>query len=158
MQLDLATSKDIAEVMAEIRAIRQRLDDLAPPPEWVSVVEYMDRKGVPKSTVYRWLSEGRIQDNGKTGKLRAIKIDSYSEPRDPKESYKPSKKLAARVFKRDGEICAYCKTTDGPFQLDHIVPWSRGGKTQATNLTVCCPSCNLQKGTKLLSEWKRPRR
>ena len=53
MQLDLATSKDIAEVMAEIRAVRQRLDELAPPPEWVSVAEYMDRKGVSKSTVYQ---------------------------------------------------------------------------------------------------------
>lgn len=73
MQLDLATSKDIAEVMAEIRAVRQRLDDLAPPPEWVSVVEYMDRKKVSKSTIYRRIKAGELQARG-TGKTREVKV------------------------------------------------------------------------------------
>lgn len=73
MQLDLATSKDIAEVMAEIRAVRQRLDELAPPPEWISVAEYMRRKGVSKSTVYRQIKARKLQDRG-TGKTREVKI------------------------------------------------------------------------------------
>lgn len=73
MQLDLATSKDIAEVMAEIRAVRQRLDELAPPPEWVSVAEYMDRKGVSKSTVYRQIKAGELQARG-TGKMREVRL------------------------------------------------------------------------------------
>ena len=73
MQLDLATSKDIAEVMAEIRAVRQRLDELAPPPEWISVAEYMDRKDVSKSTVYRRIKAGELQARG-SGKTREVKV------------------------------------------------------------------------------------
>lgn len=73
MQLDLATSKDIAEVMAEIRAVRHRLDELAPAPQWVSVAEYMDRKNVSKSTVYRQIKAGELQARG-TGKTREVKV------------------------------------------------------------------------------------
>lgn len=73
MQLDLATSKDIADLRADIRAVHQRLDELAPPPEWVSVTEYMRRKGVSKSTVYRKIKAGELQDR-RSGKTREVKI------------------------------------------------------------------------------------
>lgn len=68
-----ATSKDIAEVMAEIRAVRQRLDELAPAPQWISVAEYMERKKVSKSTVYRKIEAGELQARG-SGKTREVKV------------------------------------------------------------------------------------
>jgi hypothetical protein len=58
------------------------------------------------------------------------------------------------VFERDGNVCAYCKTTDGPFHLDHIYPWSLGGEHAPENLTVACAQCNWSKGSKTLSEWR----
>jgi len=58
------------------------------------------------------------------------------------------------VFERDGMVCAYCHTTEGPFHLDHIKPWAVGGEHTAENLTVACSSCNWSKGSKTLAEWR----
>lgn len=57
------------------------------------------------------------------------------------------------VFARDGEVCAYCGTTEGPFHIDHIHPKSRGGSDDLENLTVACAPCNLSKRDKTLEEW-----
>jgi hypothetical protein len=58
------------------------------------------------------------------------------------------------VHERDGENCAYCGTTEGPFHLDHVTPWAIGGDHTPENLTVCCAQCNWSKGSKTLSEWR----
>ena len=41
--------------------------------------------------------------------------------------------------------CAYCKTTDGPFAIDHIVPHSASGTCDVDNLCWACSKCNAQK-------------
>ena len=57
-----------------------------------------------------------------------------------------SKALAAR----DKGLCGYC---DKPGQnIDHIVPRSRGGKNEWTNVVWACVACNDRKADKLLSE------
>lgn len=50
--------------------------------------------------------------------------------------------------------CSYCGCTDGPFHVDHIIPVSKGGRSNPENLTCACAGCNLSKGGKLLSEWR----
>ena len=35
-------------------------------------------------------------------------------------------------------------------QGDHIVPWSKGGKTLPDNLQMLCARCNQEKGGALL--------
>lgn len=62
--------------------------------------------------------------------------------------------VARTVYERDGEVCAYCGTNEGPFHLDHIQPVSKGGKNTAENLTVACNSCNSSKGSKTVEEWQ----
>jgi len=57
------------------------------------------------------------------------------------------------VFDRDGCVCRYCGYDEGPFHLDHVIPWSRGGKDTADNLVVACAACNLSKGDKTPEEW-----
>lgn len=34
------------------------------------------------------------------------------------------------------------------FEIDHIVPRSRGGKTTLGNLCLCCPTCNRHKAAR----------
>lgn len=63
--------------------------------------------------------------------------------------------LRAEVFARDGHRCSYCGGTEQPFQLDHIVPVSKGGETSLANLTVACRPCNLSKGDKTVAEWRQ---
>lgn len=58
------------------------------------------------------------------------------------------------VRERDGAVCVYCGDKDGPFDLDHKVPWSRGGKHTKENLVVACRHCNRSKGALTASEWR----
>ena len=63
-----------------------------------------------------------------------------------------------KLFRRQGRRCAACSATgtdDGwQFHLDHIMPLSRGGKHEESNLQVLCAACNLSKGTKTMAEWR----
>lgn len=70
---------------------------------------------------------------------------------------RPSKwgKLRLRAFQRDGERCAYCHAVSGPWEIDHIIPKSRGGADRLENLTVSCRPCNQAKGARMVEEWRQ---
>jgi hypothetical protein len=57
------------------------------------------------------------------------------------------------VAERDGWICAYCGDISGPFEIDHVIPYSRGGENHPNNLCVACKPCNRSKGAKTPEEW-----
>ena len=68
-----------------------------------------------------------------------------------------SKKWAVirqKVFSRDGFICQYCLSSDGPFECDHIVPIAKGGSNDLANLATACRRCNRSKRDKLVSAWR----
>ena len=55
-----------------------------------------------------------------------------------------------RVIKRDGFKCVVCgaspATTLGlELNIDHVVPWSKGGETVEDNLQTLCQNCNQGK-------------
>ena len=60
------------------------------------------------------------------------------------------------AFKRAGKRCELCGVQDGdeayterlPLHVDHIVPRSKGGSNDLTNLQVLCRACNLGKGNR----------
>ncbi len=54
------------------------------------------------------------------------------------------------VLRRDGGRCAYCSAPADT--VDHVVPKSRGGRHEWTNVVASCQRHNLQKGDHLLSE------
>jgi len=39
------------------------------------------------------------------------------------------------------------------YDIDHVIPISRGGTNDPSNLVLSCPHCNDRKGAKLPSEW-----
>jgi hypothetical protein len=52
--------------------------------------------------------------------------------------------------------CVYCGKRDIPFELDHILPLSRGGSSRIANLCLACHACNRAKGTQTAAEWGHP--
>jgi 5-methylcytosine-specific restriction endonuclease McrA len=50
------------------------------------------------------------------------------------------------ILRRDNYTCQYCGTSNHCLTVDHVVPKSRGGKTNWTNIVVACKTCNLKKG------------
>jgi hypothetical protein len=59
-----------------------------------------------------------------------------------------------RILKRDKNRCRYCgkRLTKSNRVIDHVVPWSRGGRNEDSNLVLACRDCNYIKGDKTLEE------
>ena len=56
------------------------------------------------------------------------------------------------ILRRDNFTCQYCGGTDNSLTVDHVLPKSRGGKSNWINVVVACKSCNLKKGNRTPSE------
>ncbi len=58
------------------------------------------------------------------------------------------------LFRRDQNLCLYCgkSLSDRLLTRDHLVPTSRGGRDEWTNVVTACRSCNQGKGNRLLHE------
>lgn len=52
--------------------------------------------------------------------------------------------LRNRIYERDNYRCVLCGSSS-ELQLDHIIPFSKGGRTEEANLRTLCKSCNLRK-------------
>ena len=59
------------------------------------------------------------------------------------------------VIERDGLVCCYCekKLTPETVTMEHIVPDSKRGTYNTTNLTVSCSRCNNKRGNKPFFEY-----
>ena len=57
----------------------------------------------------------------------------------------------ARVARRDNNICQLCGKYlfDREIEFDHIIPFSKGGSSDESNIRVTCHKCNRQKGNKI---------
>jgi 5-methylcytosine-specific restriction endonuclease McrA len=69
--------------------------------------------------------------------------------------YRRSVPLSRRgIMDRDASTCAYCAARADT--IDHVLPRSRGGQHEWTNVVAACARCNHGKGDRLLSElgWK----
>lgn len=58
-----------------------------------------------------------------------------------------------RIYKRDNYECVYCGSQK-QLTLDHVIPKSRGGRNEWTNLVTCCHKCNLHKANRTPEEAK----
>lgn len=65
-----------------------------------------------------------------------------------------------KLLQQHDNKCYYCgvelRNEEGKLMAtrDHIVPLSRGGTDEISNIVPACKSCNGSKSNKLISEWK----
>jgi hypothetical protein len=52
--------------------------------------------------------------------------------------------IRLKVLERDGNVCYWCGSPGDT--MDHIVPWSKGGRTTMDNCICACQECNGQRG------------
>jgi len=64
------------------------------------------------------------------------------------------RRVREQVLKRDNNVCGWCGG-EGATHVDHIVPWSKGGGDGMDNLVAACRSCNLSKGARDATFWRR---
>lgn len=96
-----------------------------------------------KCKIYRETHlEQRRAYNGKRRALKKASQGSFT-PRQIQEQYQRQK----------GE-CYYChKKVAKDYHIEHIIPVSRGGSNDISNIVIACPTCNMRKQDKLPHEW-----
>lgn len=107
--------------------------------------------GFPSGAVY----ETRFGSWNKA--LVAAGIPIWKKPRNPKNP-NVTLRLRFEVLERDGFKCQYCGRTpqDGAkLVADHVIPFSKGGKTIFENLITSCFECNAGKSDTILGQKKR---
>jgi HNH endonuclease len=61
--------------------------------------------------------------------------------------------LYARVAQRAAHRCEYCRAPEAifnfPFEVEHVIPVSRQGADNESNLALACRACNLHKADHL---------
>lgn len=108
--------------------------------------DVLDAKTIQKD-VQRLMADDEVQKKSGiyeyllTGEEKHLNLRAFSE-RERISMYK----------QQDGK----CKLCSLPFKIeemhaDHIVPWSKGGKTDLSNGRMLCTDCNLKKGAKKAS-------
>lgn len=58
-----------------------------------------------------------------------------------------TKRTRYEVLSRDGFTCRYCKATDVPLTIDHVLPVALGGSDKPDNLAAACRDCNAGKSS-----------
>ena len=77
-------------------------------------------------------------------------LQSYEQQKQ-RERSKMSESLRYDILKRDGFRCTICgaSSRDGvKLHVDHIIPISKGGRSEEANLRTLCSRCNLGKKDK----------
>jgi hypothetical protein len=79
-------------------------------------------------------------------------IDSLYEINNDKRLF--TKTLIKSKLKEQNDMCVICKKSKETYEGDHIIPWSKGGKTDYENLQVLCISCHQNKSAFEMSQKK----
>ncbi len=71
----------------------------------------------------------------------------------PEDRRDPTIGLRIRVLQRDRFKCVLCgdhpaRNADCVLHVDHVTPWSKGGKTREDNLRTLCATCNIGRGNR----------
>lgn len=88
----------------------------------------------------------------KTKKSTATRSQSKSKPDKEKRSRHIPASVRVSVLHRDSYNCVFCGRSAKQVQLevDHIVPFSKGGSNDPSKLQTLCFDCNRGKGARRL--------
>jgi hypothetical protein len=77
-------------------------------------------------------------------------IDRTAGRPDAEKSRAIPPALKKAILSDQGNLCALCGSdlSETSAHIDHIHPFSKGGKTERANLQALCPRCNTTKGNR----------
>lgn len=73
--------------------------------------------------------------------------------RDRTENHRPyiPERLWTAILDRFSHRCAYCGASGVPLQREHVIPYSKGGASDESNIVPACQPCNQRKFDKVWS-------
>lgn len=121
-------------------------------PRYEKTIRYLKRKDYVKSWQEKNPDRYRALEKAKSHRRRDIK-KSLVRLCASSIVYLESKNI--NQFSSCDFTCEYCKSIiSESYHLDHIVPISREGTNDLTNLAITCKKCNCSKSAYLLEEWR----
>lgn len=135
---------DIAQWFIDFEARRAKDEMKAPEDQDPHLVLYHERVSHSSD------SEDSLQFRHNFLKESLLASVANLPQKDPKRSFDEAQRQV--IFRRGNGICMMCgKHCDwNNWEADHILPWSKGGKTEIENGQVLCPSCNSKKSDLLV--------
>ena len=134
-------------------AMAQAADDQGD--AWISVGHLAWQTGYSKRHARRIIKELRHRDLVHSdGNHHRLLLDR-GPFKPPFEKQSRSRKvripvpLRWAVWERDNFTCRQCGLRR-ELQVDHVVPVSKGGGTELSNLQTLCGTCNARKGAKMM--------
>lgn len=114
-------------------------------------LRYVSRKGkvdLTKANTFGYIELIRILDSVSTSRVDRKTYERLAIA----ERAMLSDSMRYDVLRRDGFRCVLCgmSSKDGAvLHVDHIIPISKGGKTEMSNLRTLCERCNIGKSNKI---------
>jgi len=110
--------------------------------QWKEAITYM---WLDKCTVLEWYDDWVVSSANWETKVPSVIIlkEFMRRRRRPRFS-------KTNLYIRDLYTCQYCSSEipRSLLTLDHVIPLSKGGKTEWTNIVAACRKCNSLKGNK----------
>lgn len=105
-----------------------------------------------KHAIDKFRAKGMIEHTEEG--YRLTNWDKRQNPDFERPSLADWRVLRTEIFARDNYTCQYCGAHGVSLQCDHIIPISRGGSNEKSNLTTACKTCNQSKHNKTPEEWR----
>jgi 5-methylcytosine-specific restriction endonuclease McrA len=116
---------------------------------WKESITYL---WLDKVTVLEWYDDWIVRSSSWETRVPAVIMmkEMMRRRRTPRFS-------KTNIFLRDLHHCQYCETqfSKSILTLDHVLPLSKGGRTEWTNIVTACSPCNSRKGNSLVPKPKR---
>lgn len=116
---------------------------------WRSAIQYL---WSDKVHVLDWYDDWMVRSPSWETQVPAVIMLKQQMKRRTKPRFSKG-----NVYLRDMYTCQYCEEKFGKRELtlDHVLPISRGGRTEWENIVAACNPCNSTKGNKLGIKPKR---
>lgn len=150
--------------MQDSRSPILRLDITGKPVKWIP---WQNAVSLYTRDMIAWtageskiLCRGGINRN--TGKQSVLELNSIIAIRcsitRKKVKFDSPPLVNRELFRRDAYLCMYCGNNFSAANLtrDHVLPLSKGGKDNWSNVVTACRRCNSKKGGRKPEEAKMP--
>lgn len=133
-------------------------DEMSKSPSTIGVAAYYLRWGTWRKALLAFVERANSDVSAITVRAEVVQPGASTEiaviemERRPKEEDSRNIRLGLRfrVLQRDSFRCCSCGRSPAispgvELHIDHVIPFSRGGKTALDNLQTLCKECNLGK-------------